>query len=97
MSGTQRPPSQRWIKRPPRPSRAKPPVARRQPPGMGALLLAIGFGVCAGLLGALLGPKLMPDQPGMAGLFAGLGLAIGFMAFWRGMGGTREDIRNLFR
>jgi hypothetical protein len=40
---------------------------------------------------------LMPDQPGMAGLFAGLGLAIGFMAFWRGMGGTREDIRNLFR
>jgi hypothetical protein len=33
----------------------------------------------------------------MAGLFAGLGLAIGFMAFWKGMGGTREDIRNLFR
>lgn len=97
MSGTPRPPNQRWIKRPPRPSRAKPPVARRQAPGMGALLLALGFGVCAGLLGALVGPKLMPDQPGMAGLFAGLGFAIGFMAFWRGMGGTREDIRNLFR
>jgi hypothetical protein len=64
---------------------------------MVALLLALGFGVGAGLLGALVGPMLMPDQPGMAGLFAGLGLAIGFMAFWRGMGGTREDIRNLFR
>jgi len=97
MSATPRPPNQRWIKRPPRPSRAKPPVQRRQPPGMVALLLALGFGVGAGLLGALVGPMLMPDQPGMAGLFAGLGLAIGFMAFWRGMGGTREDIRNLFR
>ncbi|MFM2148721.1 MAG: hypothetical protein RLZZ187_1027 [Pseudomonadota bacterium] len=97
MSEPTRPPNQRWIKRPPRPSRAKPPVARRQAPGMGALLIAIGFGVCAGLLGAVVGPKLLPDQPGMAGLFAGLGLAIGFMAFWKGMGGTREDIRNLFR
>ena len=97
MSGTPRPPNQRWIKRPPRPSRAKPPVQRRPAPGRGALLLALGFGVGAGLLGALVGPMLLPDQPGMAGLFAGLGLAIGFMAFWRGMGGTREDIRNLFR
>ena len=66
MTNPARPPNQRWIKRPPRPSRAKPPVVRRQ-------------------------------APGMAGLFAGLGLAIGFTAFWRGMGGTREDIRNLFR
>lgn len=97
MSGPTRPPSQRWIKRPPRPSRAKPPGPQRQAPGVGALLIAIGFGVCAGLLGAVVGPKLVPDQPGMAGLFAGLGLAIGFMAFWKGMGGTREDIRNLFR
>jgi hypothetical protein len=97
MTNPARPPNQRWIKRPPRPSRAKPPVQRRQPPGMGALLLALGFGVGAGLLGALVGPMLLPDQPGMAGLFAGLGLAIGFMAVWRGMGGTREDIRNLFR
>lgn len=93
MSEPTRPPSQRWIKRPPRNRRLRP----RRAPGMGALLIAIGFGVCAGLLGAVVGPKLVPDQPGMAGLFAGLGLAIGFMAFWKGMGGTREDIRNLFR
>jgi hypothetical protein len=93
-----RPPSQRWIKRPPRPSRGTPqPAQRRTPPGMGALMLALGFGLGTGLLGAAVGPALIKDQPGMGGLFAGLGFAIGFMAFWRGMGGTREDIRNLFR
>lgn len=97
MSKPARPPNQRWIKRPPRPSRAKPPVERRQAPGTGALLLALGFAVGAGLLGAWVGPRLMPDQPGMAGLFAGLGFAIGFIAFWRGMGGTRQDIRDLFK
>ena len=94
---SQRPTHQRWIKRPPRPSRTAPPVARRQAPGLGALVLALGFGIVAGLLGALVGPRLIPDQPGIGGLFAGLGFAIGFMAFWRGMGGTREDIRNLFK
>lgn len=93
-----RPPSQRWIKRPPRPSRAAPPKPpARARPGMPQLLLALGFGLGAGLLGAVVGPKLMPDTPGMGGMFAGIGFAVGFMAFWRGMGGTRQDIRDLFR
>jgi len=91
-----RPPRQRWIKRPPRPSRAAPPVERRQKPGMPQFLLAIGFGVGAGLLGALIAPHVT-QRPGMAGLMAGLGLAIGFIAMWRGFGGTRQDIRDLFR
>lgn len=93
-----RPPHQRWLKRPPRPSRAgAPPATRRQKPGMGQLLVAVGFGIGAGLLGAVVGPRAVPDTPGMGGLFAGIGFAVGFVAFWRGMGGTRQDIRDLFR
>lgn len=98
MSGPTRPPSQRWIKRPPRPSRAGPPPQdRRVKPGMVQLLFGLGLGLGAGLLGATIGPHLIPDRPGMGGLFAGLGFAAGFIAFWKGIGGTRQDIRDLFR
>jgi hypothetical protein len=98
MTAAPRPPSQRWIKRPPRPSRAGPQKQpARKGPGMSMFLLAIGFGIGAGLLGAVVGPQAIPDRPGMGGLFAGLGFGIGFFAFWRGIGGTRQDIRELFR
>jgi hypothetical protein len=33
----------------------------------------------------------------MGGLFAGVGLAGGFIAVWRSLGGTRQDIRDMFR
>ena len=93
-----RPKHQRWIKRPPRPSRSVPPPApSRQKPGLPQFLLALGFGLGAGLLGAVIGPQLMPEQAGAGGMFAGLGFAIGFLAFWRGSGGTRQDIRDMFR
>jgi hypothetical protein len=93
-----RPKHQRWIKRPPRPSRtgaAKP--ERRDKPGMTQFVLAVGFGLAVGILGGVVGPQLIPDRPGMGGLFAGLGAVIGFMALWRGFGGTRQDIKDLFR
>ncbi len=94
---TQRPPHQRWIKRPPRPSRAAPPRPEMRPrPGGVQLLMALGFGISAGILGAVLGPMLVP-RPGMGGLFAGVGFAIGFVTLWKGLGGTMDDIRRLFR
>lgn len=94
----ERPQHQRWIKRPPRPSRTGPERApARQKPGMTQLVLAMLVGIGTGLLGAMLGPSLAPDTPGMGGLFAGLGLAGGFIAVWRSLGGTRQDIRDLFR
>jgi hypothetical protein len=92
-----RPQHQRWIKRPPRPSRARPSRPVRNKPGMPQFIIACGFGLGAGLLGALIGPQLIPSQPGMGGLFAGIGLVIGFISVWRGLGGTRQDIRDLFR
>jgi len=91
----ERPSHQRWIKRPPRSSRPVAPPPRVKP-GMTQFLLAIGFGIGAGLLGALLAPQIS-QRPGMGGLMAGLGLAIGFIAMWRGFGGTRQDIKDLFR
>jgi hypothetical protein len=58
--------------------------------------MALGFGISAGILGAVLGPMLVP-RPGMGGLFAGVGFAIGFVTLWKGLGGTMDDIRRLFR
>jgi hypothetical protein len=92
----ERPSHQRWIKRPPRPSRAAPVVVRRVKPGLSQALVALAVGVALGLLGAMLAPHVT-DKPGMAGLFAGLGLAGGFFATWRFFGGTRQDVRDLFR
>jgi hypothetical protein len=75
---SERPQHQRWIKRPPRPSRSGPELApARQRPGMTQFVLAIMVGI--------------------GGLFAGVGLAGGFIAVWRSIGGTRQDIRDLFR
>jgi hypothetical protein len=63
---------------------------------MTQFLLAVGAGIVAGLLGATLGSAAAP-QAGLGGLFAGLGMALGFIALWRAFGGTRQDIRDLFR
>jgi hypothetical protein len=92
----ERPPGQRWIKRPPRPSRAAPPKpVVRVRPGWPQFLTALGFALAVGIVGGVLGPILVP-RPGMGGLFAGLGFVIGFITLWRGQGGTRQDIRDLF-
>jgi hypothetical protein len=93
----QRPSHQRWIKRPPRPSR---PVARRtetaERPGGTQFVMSLGFGLACGIIGAVLGPELV-ERPGMGGLFGGLGFALGFAVLWRGLGGTRQDLRRIFR
>jgi hypothetical protein len=93
---TARPPRQRWIKRPPRPRAPRRARAGAGAAGIGQFLVAIGFGVCAGLLGRWSG-RADPEREGMAGLFAGFGLVLGFLGVWRGLGGTRQDIRNLFK
>jgi hypothetical protein len=96
MTTPSRPPHQRWIKRPPRPSRAAPPrTGARDRPGMRQAVLALGFALGTGILAAMVGPQLVP-RPGMGGLFAGLGFMAGFMALWRSFGGTLQDIRDLF-
>jgi len=92
-----RPPHQRWIKRPPRPSRTAPAVERRTPPGMSQFVIACIGGVFVGLIGALLAPLVVPGRAGMSGLFAGLGFALAFILIWRAFGGTRDDVRRLFR
>ncbi len=90
-----RPSHQRWIKRPPRPSRAGPPKPEiRIRPGWPQFLLAAGFGLSAGILGAVLGPKLI-DRPGMAGMFGGLFFALAFGVLWAALGGTRQDLKDL--
>lgn len=63
---------------------------------MTQFLMALGFGIAAGIVGAILGPMLIP-RPGMGGLFAGMGFCIGFITMWKGLGGTMQDIRDLFR
>ncbi|MGG5817993.1 hypothetical protein [Falsiroseomonas sp. HW251] len=92
----ERPPHQRWIKRPPRPSRGVQEEFR-VPPGMPQFLLACAVSLVGGVAGAVIGPLLAPDRAGMAGLFAGLGFVLTFMGVWSAMGGTREDVRKLFR
>ncbi len=93
----ERPPHQRWIKRPPRPSRGVPQDEVRVPPGMPQFLLACAVALVGGIGGAVLGPLLVPGRAGMAGLFAGLFFVLSFMGVWAAMGGTREDVRKLFR
>ena len=93
----ERPPHQRWIKRPPKPSRAAPPKpVMRERPGAMQLFMAVGFAISAGIVGAILGPMLV-DRPGMGGLFAGVGFAVAFLTMWKGFGGTLADIRAVFR
>jgi len=88
-------PPRHWIKRPPRPSRAPAPPPRRKPGGR-ELLLALGVGLAAGLLGASLAP-LVTARAGMAGLLAGFGFCLGAVLAWRGFGGTLQDFRDYLR
>ncbi|WP_439598800.1 hypothetical protein [Falsiroseomonas sp.] len=92
-----RPPGQRWIKRPPRPSRTTlPGPPPRVGPGVSHLLMAIATGVATGIVGVVLA-QLAGARAGVPGFAAGLGFILGFIVLWRGFGGTRQDIRNLFK
>lgn len=96
-SNPRRPSGQRWIKRPPRPSRGTPQgLPPRVGPGRVHLLMAIATGVATGIVAAILS-QVMGARPGLPGFFAGLGFCLGFIVLWRGFGGTRQDIRNLFK
>ncbi len=92
-----RPPGQRWIKRPPRPSRATlPGPPPRVGPGVSHLLMAIATGIATGIVGVVLA-QLAGARDGIPGFAAGFGFILGFIVLWRGFGGTRQDIRNLFK
>lgn len=94
---TQRPPEQRWIKRPPRPSRTTlPGPPPRVGPGRSHLLMAIATGIATGIVGVVLA-QLAGARPGIPGFAAGLGFCLGFIVLWRGFGGTKQDIGNLFK
>lgn len=97
-----RPPGQRWIKRPPRPSRngpfrnGLPGPPPRVGPGRSQLLMAIATGIATGIIGVVLA-QLAGARDGVPGFAAGFGFILGFIMLWRGFGGTRQDIRNLFK
>lgn len=92
-----RPPGQRWIKRPPKPSRPMPPKpAARVRPGRTQLLMAIGTGIATGITGAVLA-QLAGARPGMPGFAAGIGFCLGFFVLWRGFGGTVQDLKDMFK
>lgn len=98
MSGRrERPPKppRHWVKRPPRPSRPEAPPPRVKP-GLAQAAIAIGVGLGAGLIAAAVAVSLQV-QEGMRGLVAGIVAALGAMLVWRGFGGTRQDVRDLFR
>ena len=94
-----RPPSQRWLKRPPRPSRMRPasmqPPPRRKP-GLEPFLMALGTGIAVGIIGGVLTP-FVTAKPGMVGLFTGLGFSAGFLIMWRGLGYQLRDVREVFK
>ena len=62
---------------------------------MPQFLMTLAAALAAGLLGAFVGPQIVPT-PGIGGLFAGFGFMAAFVVLWRSFGGTRQDIRNLF-
>ena len=96
-SHPRRPSGQRWIKRPPRPSRTTlPGPPPRVGPGRVHLLMAIATGVATGIVGVVLA-QIAGARPGVPGFAAGFGFILGFIVLWRGFGGTRQDIRNLFK
>jgi len=90
-----RPARQRWVKRPPRPSRP-PAVLAPVRPGRDQALLGLGLGLALALLAVLVTPNLT-EREGMTGLAAGLAFSGGFAIVWRGAGGTLDDLRRLFR
>jgi len=94
-----RPPSQRWLKRPPRPSRAGATplvMPKRRKPGVEPFLMALGTGIACGIIAAILTP-FVTVQPGMAGLFTGLGFSGGFVMMWRGLGFRLQEVREVFK
>lgn len=88
---------QRWIKRPPRPSR---PIMQGPPPRVGPgrsqALMGIATGIATAIVAVILA-QVAGAPPGVPGFVAGLGFCLGFFMLWRGFGGTRQDIRNLFK
>ena len=94
-----RPPSQRWLKRPPRPSRAAATSLvspKRRKPGMEPLLMALGVGIACGIVAAILTP-FVTVRPGMTGLFTGLGFSGGFVVMWRALGYRVQEVREVFK
>lgn len=95
----ERPPSQRWIKRPPRPSRGSrhhpAPPPRRKPTGL-QLGLSVGVGFVASGLAATVAITAGARE-GVPGLVAGLGLFGGTLLTWRAFGHTIQDLRDFFR
>lgn len=95
----QRPPSQRWIKRPPRPSRGSrhepTPPPRPKPTWLHfGVSLAVGF-LASGLLATLVISS--GAREGIPGLVAGLGMFGGGLLTWRAFGHTVQDLRDFFR
>ncbi len=96
-SHPRRPPGQRWIKRPPRPSRAAPPQPEvRQKPGRTQFFMAVGTGTAAGIVAVILA-QLAAARPGIPGFAFGAAFCLGFILLWRGFGGTTQDLKDLFR
>jgi hypothetical protein len=90
-----RPTSQRWIKRPPRPSRPAEIVVapRRQKPGWEPVLMSLGMGIACFIIAAVLIP-LATQREGMVGLGAGLAFAAGFWILWKALGYRAQDLRD---
>jgi ABC-type nickel/cobalt efflux system permease component RcnA len=65
-------------------------------PGLAQAAIAIGVGLAAGLVGATIAVATQAPE-GMRGIAAGLLAALGAILTWRGFGGTRQDVRDLFR
>jgi len=95
----QRPPSQRWIKRPPRPSRGSrhhaPPPPRAKPKAI-HLAIAIGVGLVAGALAAT-ATITLGAREGLPGLLSGIAMFGGALLTWRALGFTVDDLRRFFR
>ena len=95
----ERPPSQRWIKRPPRPSRGSrhhvPEPARPKPTWL-HLGVSVGVGFLAsGLLATA--AITAGAREGLPGLVAGLGRCAGVLVAWRAFGHSVQQLRDFFR
>jgi len=87
----------RWLKRPPRPSRAgNAPPPPREKPGFRHAAMAAVAGLLLGLLGALIAARAGAPE-GVPGLLGGIGICLGATLVWRGFSGTLQDFKDLFR
>jgi hypothetical protein len=73
---------------------AKPQARVR--PGRTQLLMSIATGIATGITGAILA-QLAGAKPGMPGFAAGIGFCLGFFVLWRGLGGTVQDLKDMFK